>query len=156
MTRAVYFPSSQWSVALILTQHFILHWKIPCSKIVRELKIGGLTVKRRWLHQLCLSIFCVDHIFPLLLLLPLLPDCLRRAVAKTLFVPFQLATTQLVGEAEGYFVLHLAVQASTILLLLYIVGRNTLFYNFRPCTCPKQAGVVTQVCRVIILTLQPT
>ena len=23
MTRAVYFPSSQWSVALILTQHFI-------------------------------------------------------------------------------------------------------------------------------------
>ena len=37
------------------------------------------------------------------------------------------------------------------LYYLYIVGRNTLYYNFR--TCPKQAGVVTQVCRVIILTL---
>ena len=91
---------------------------ILCWKIVRELKIGGLTVKRRWLHQLCFSIFCDDYIFPLLLLLPLLPDCLRRAVAKTPFVPFQLATTQLVGEAEGYFVLHLAVQAYTIFTLL--------------------------------------
>ena len=54
----------------------------------------------------------------LLLLLQLLPDCLRRMVAKTPFVPFQLATTQLLGEAEGYFVLHLAVQASTIFTLL--------------------------------------
>ena len=41
-------------------------------------------------------------------------------VAKTPFVPFQLAATQLLGEAEGYFALHLAVrvQASTIFTLL--------------------------------------
>ena len=94
---------------------------ILCWKIVRELKMGGLTAKRRWWKLCFFSIFCVDYIFPLLLLLQLLPDCLRRMVAKTPFVPFQLATTQLLGEAEGYFVLHFAVQASTIFWEEYFV-----------------------------------